>query len=744
MPPSEPLAVQQWGGLLAVNYTARAFGVRRGMRVEEALAKCPTLHTPHVPVIGEAPAVTVASTSATMTTNIASTDSPRAGAPPAPSRELTKISLERYRHESSRIFSVLEELAPVLERVSIDEAYVDVTELASMELARGKTWVRSGARPTGRSSAESAGDDNGHGGGGSSHVSNKSGSESDEDFNDEPGRWAGQTDWIQTCDGDERWRPNPDDPFDRHLLAAAAVCAQLRQAVLERTGYCMSAGIAHSKLVAKIASAKHKPNRQTIIPRAAVPLVMATLPLKELRGLGGQLGDKIVAALGVTYAGELAEIPQARLRSEFGVETAAWLATACRGGASDVVKPSLAPKSLNAFKSFAATQSDEIIRRWVRLLSSELVDRMVEDRAVWSRMPRRLRLQSRGSLNADHKDHWIAGRTAELTHMQSRQCSLPGGGRRIPTADQINSAALELLRTLCEGGTGGSRGGCRDGGARGNRGGPGHRGDSSTEKQWPTLTRLALSVCNFVPVGQEGRSVASFFHAASSRQAAREHAPSLVSAPASSGCPSGPYAAAIDGPEEGTGRVCEGRDVEIVPWDDYGEDAEVDAYEDAEEAEDEAAEKAGVDYVDEEDEQSRWRWQEVEHEECLRWAIPARTWGERLEDGEWRSGRRTSEQEELARCDGAGEEEVDVTNTLPYGSMWQCRRCTFLNSSLLPACEMCDLDRNLNAGVEPRSMPSPKRKGAHTTSKASKRPKLSTAIGLQAYGFVSTSGAHEG
>ena len=47
-----PLAVSQWGGLLAVNYVARAFGVRRGDRVEAALQKCPALRTPHITVIG--------------------------------------------------------------------------------------------------------------------------------------------------------------------------------------------------------------------------------------------------------------------------------------------------------------------------------------------------------------------------------------------------------------------------------------------------------------------------------------------------------------------------------------------------------------------------------------------------------------------------------------------------------------------------------------------------------------------
>ena len=52
IPPEQPLAVVQWSGLLAVNYPARRFGIKRGMRVTEAKALCPGLHTPHVATIG--------------------------------------------------------------------------------------------------------------------------------------------------------------------------------------------------------------------------------------------------------------------------------------------------------------------------------------------------------------------------------------------------------------------------------------------------------------------------------------------------------------------------------------------------------------------------------------------------------------------------------------------------------------------------------------------------------------------
>ena len=50
IPPEEPLAVQQWQGLIAINYPAREFGITRHENIAEAKKKCPELHLAHVQV----------------------------------------------------------------------------------------------------------------------------------------------------------------------------------------------------------------------------------------------------------------------------------------------------------------------------------------------------------------------------------------------------------------------------------------------------------------------------------------------------------------------------------------------------------------------------------------------------------------------------------------------------------------------------------------------------------------------
>ena len=48
LPEDQPLATQQWNGLIAVNYPARQYGIDRHATPEEALKKCPHLKLVHV------------------------------------------------------------------------------------------------------------------------------------------------------------------------------------------------------------------------------------------------------------------------------------------------------------------------------------------------------------------------------------------------------------------------------------------------------------------------------------------------------------------------------------------------------------------------------------------------------------------------------------------------------------------------------------------------------------------------
>lgn len=101
-------------------------------------------------------------------------------------------------------------------------------------------------------------------------------------------------------------------------------------------------------------------------------------------------------------------------------------------------------------------------------------------RRRWGRVPRTLKLQWRGRLDATHLRNWTAGRVGELTSMSSRQTALPAARCRKP--ETLVSAALRLLP-----GSGG--------------------GASGSARETLCLTRLGLSCCDFVPLA--ARSVVS-------------------------------------------------------------------------------------------------------------------------------------------------------------------------------------------------------------------------------------------
>ena len=108
-------------------------------------------------------------------------------------------------------------------------------------------------------------------------------------------------------------------PAERLLAAGAAVALRMRRAVWDECGFTCSAGIAHSKILAKLGSGLHKPNQQTILPTRAASALLRSLPLSRMRGLGGDVvGGALQSEFNVTTVGELQGIEQEALVRRFG------------------------------------------------------------------------------------------------------------------------------------------------------------------------------------------------------------------------------------------------------------------------------------------------------------------------------------------------------------------------------------------------------------------------------------------
>ena len=108
---------------------------------------------------------------------------------------------------------------------------------------------------------------------------------------------------------------DPTNPLDARLAAGAALASGARALILRETGYTLSAGISHNKLLSKIASARFKPNRQAVVPRRGAPPLLRRLPLSKLPGFGGKLGAAVTAATGAETAGDVAALPRDALKA---------------------------------------------------------------------------------------------------------------------------------------------------------------------------------------------------------------------------------------------------------------------------------------------------------------------------------------------------------------------------------------------------------------------------------------------
>jgi DNA polymerase eta len=108
IPLSTPLAVQQWLGIIAVNYSARAKGIKRFHNINEAKVLCPELVSVHVATYAEGDL------------------EPKYH--PNPSARTHKVSLDIYRAASKKIMSIFKRYFPNFQRASVDEAYIDATE----------------------------------------------------------------------------------------------------------------------------------------------------------------------------------------------------------------------------------------------------------------------------------------------------------------------------------------------------------------------------------------------------------------------------------------------------------------------------------------------------------------------------------------------------------------------------------------------------------------------------------------
>ena len=98
---------------------------------------------------------------------------------------------------------------------------------------------------------------------------------------------------------------------------AEGIAGQIRKLVREDIGLTVSAGVAPSKLVAKIASDLHKPDGLTVVPEGNVRSFLDPLSIDKLWGVG-KVTQKDLSLLNVKTIGDLSRLPKDLLQRRFG------------------------------------------------------------------------------------------------------------------------------------------------------------------------------------------------------------------------------------------------------------------------------------------------------------------------------------------------------------------------------------------------------------------------------------------
>lgn len=292
------------GGLIAVNYEARPFGVKRGMSRVDAKKLCQDLHIFNVP------------------------------------EKNGKANLDRYRMASAEVFDAIAEFICeqenestknfiILERASVDEAFIDFTKFIDVQplVLPDEDYLCQ--------------------------------------FNCKLElNGSSLKDWLSKLSESEQL--NKDNmslilgailvgKIRQRIYGMSMLCVFyviFLFFLLEKTQFKCSAGISYNKMLAKLACSTNKPNAQTILPQDGVAKFFERVPISDVRLLGGKLGNNVKTSFGIHTMKELRELDMEDLENVFDDKTARWLHTLSRGFDDEEVSNRRLAKSIGCGKNF--------------------------------------------------------------------------------------------------------------------------------------------------------------------------------------------------------------------------------------------------------------------------------------------------------------------------------------------------------------------------------------------------------
>ncbi|PVV05054.1 hypothetical protein BB560_000423 [Smittium megazygosporum] len=338
-----PLCVQQWGRLIAVNYVAKKYGIKRNESASDALKKCPDLILVHVATFAPGK---------------------KADYYPKPNQATHKTCLDSYRRASKEVFSVIRSFTSEYQKGGLDEAYIDITELVSKELEADK-------------------------------IAGKLEFTLDENNQEVP-----IVDWEKGGVATRLVVSNKSENigsgwYNLKMFYGALVTKKIREAIFSRLGFTTSGGISHSKILSKLGSSLYKPNKQAIILKNGADDFILDMKIEKIRFLGGKLGAEVKDLLSVETIRDLQSHSFEKLKGLFPLKSALYLYKSCRGIDSEISLSTSKPNTMSSVKSFGGTLKVTNLKQlqdWLYVLCIEIWERLMEQQETEHFWPRKLLL----------------------------------------------------------------------------------------------------------------------------------------------------------------------------------------------------------------------------------------------------------------------------------------------------------------------------------------------------------------
>lgn len=206
-----------------------------------------------------------------------------------------------------------------------------------------------------------------------------------------------------------------------NLPSATIIAKKIRQLIKEKTRLTASAGVAHNKFLAKVASDLNKPNGMAVILPEEAEEFLEQLEIGEFHGIGDATEAKM-KSLGIFTGKDLKEWSEFDLVDKFG-KTGRYYYNIVRGIDNRQVKTHRIPKSIGKERTFTEDIDD---LSWIHNFLSELAGKVAD------RMNKKNAAGKTVTLKVRYDDFETITRSTSLDHY-------------IENPDDISDTAISLL-----------------------------------------------------------------------------------------------------------------------------------------------------------------------------------------------------------------------------------------------------------------------------------------------------------